>query len=818
MPRFYASPARRARLAALRRPWSQAASDPAAPEPEPEPVTSAGVPDLSDPHLDRKVVIRYYNEDGPGRYRRLRDNDEYSEAVAGVGGAKGDVSLQELERQMESLKELLEVVDTMDKRLATNRLLSLKKSLRDKLKATFRFAGGDALELGRATTATPQVPVDKQRSAQHRRALDMLNLFFRHLFDKHKGVLRPDDLVVGWKRYSDARTALLKQAGMVPPAVWNALFVILSWDIPENSNRMDRVLQLARDMAQAGVTLGPSQHLLALEALYVHGSREDALQGWKRAAATLGAAPEVMVDFWEMGVRMSCHSGDVERARHAVQKLLSGHRQFDARVLVPYIRCLATARNSNGTESSDQEARDDEIWEAIQLLKSSLGDGLTIEDYDDVIAALLAADCLDLALHTFVDMMFSGKVDSRGKAHLPGKIANRFFIGKWLKRLIGAGDLDGAFKVIRFLLAQKVELAPIQVNGLVGAWLRTGTAKNAKKAEQLAWSMIRSRMVFVDLRKREESTAWLPAARLIMSRRHDYVEDGGWLQFAPRATMETFSLLLRNYQKRRLYDQVNRLWEALGRCEMPMDDYFLNLSIKSCTDRGDIEGAVKLYRDMPAYGIPPNGGTFGLLFDTLSVHRLHVVDADAKAADRRAARRFFAELVAAPFAVEPAGGRALDLVHKVLYTFQKLADPAAMLVAAQAARALLGFRPTEPLLLALMTGSAPRDVTTTASPRRKRDVVRAARELELIVGARADALRAQGADLGNLGDEGKAEVLHLVLVDYVRARAARKGVELGEDVIKQAAREMGVWDVVIEPDEHKIRALTKTAAAKRPAA
>ncbi len=106
--------------------------------------------------------------------------------------------------------------------------------------------------------------------------------------------------------------------------------------------------------------------------------------------------------------------------------------------------------------------------------------------------------------------MFSGAIDLHGKTKLPAQVANHFFFGKWLKRLIGAHDLDGAYKVVCYSGAASVLAAAIQLNGLLGAWMRTKTASNVEKAEKLGWAMIRSRLMFVDLRRRQEALGQWP--------------------------------------------------------------------------------------------------------------------------------------------------------------------------------------------------------------------------------------------------------------------------------------------------------------------
>ena len=196
---------------------------------------------------------------------------------------------------------------------------------------------------------------------------------------------------------------------------------------------------------------------------------------------------------------------------------------------------------------------------------------------------LLATNRLEYALQAFVDLMFSSPIDVRGRTKLPMAVSNQFFVGKWLKRLIGAGDLDGAYKVIVYLQDKGITASPIQLNGLIGAWLRSETAEGLEKAEDLAWNMIRARLNYVHMRHRQR-------AMEVPTKLYDpcgpkpgrsAADRDPPFHCATRATAETFSLLAENYISRNLPKSLEELWGAFQYSEIKMTSFLMNQVLRS---------------------------------------------------------------------------------------------------------------------------------------------------------------------------------------------------------------------------------------------
>ncbi|CAK7215253.1 hypothetical protein SCUCBS95973_002419 [Sporothrix curviconia] len=698
---------------------------------------------------DEDVVIRFFNQEDDGTIRETGSN--------GLTREEND-QLQLLQGQLKETERMIRKYEARGANGAMRRRTVRANPKYDTIKELEKE--GESLEDGggrndqeEVDSSTAAVRIDDTGlTATARRHVKNLNNILRpaaRRLQRRKGggAAGVDTKIITalWSRYGAARTGLAESWSNISPAAWDCLWTVLAWDDAQDSSssssvrnprRMSHIYYLAKDMQAAGVALTDAQQLLAMEAMFVEGWPAAALENWRRGAATLGVRPSTAVDYWELGVRMCALQGDLERAERAADRLFSTDLQEqlkkdaisptdktrgDPRVLFQLIRSAAA-----------HDAKD-KAWAAYRKLRDLLGeetvDGsgggggdMTIEDYDTVVACFLTANHTEYAFDVFVDMMFSGALDlhqqklqkeGTGRTRLPSAVANHFFFGKWLKRLIGAGDLDGAYRVLQFMQARGIMTASVQVNGLLGAWLRSGTAENQARADTLAWRMVESRRLFVDLRRRERAVEWPLKLRVggltagEVAAANDPPQND--LTFVPKATVETFLLMADNYKNRGQLAQLEKLWEAFRACEMPSTDAFMmNQLLESYVHDGRADEARALYRDLvqgPSR-IVPNAHTFLVLFKSLAVHR-HVFRAMSDDARRVAwvdCRQLVAEMVqlaSVAFQPETTGGAragALDtreivffqaLGRMVLHTFRKTGDYVGLCVMLQTLRRLL---------------------------------------------------------------------------------------------------------------------------------
>jgi hypothetical protein len=790
------------------------------------PAPASGFPeDFADlagpiPPGEAKPVIRYFNETEPGRYRQLKDNAEFNKVSTPLD-QEIETSMAELEEQMENMAKLLDLTDKLDSpNMSTNMRQKYRRKLRDQLQ--FTKESRPAMQL-QVPSETKSLFISSEGLHHRARELvDKLNRFFIKLSKDQKGTVSPEELANCWRLYSAVRASLRYAKGSwdnVPPEAWKVLWGILSLEGPENPNRMHHIFALGQDMTTAGVRLQPAQHLLVIEAIFLEGFEKEAIENWKRANTILGENTDTVKDYWELGVRMYSHHGDLVRARNAIDVLKRSEHDFDVQALFPLVRGLA----------KDVATRD-QAWDTYREMRELLGDSMTIDHYDEVISAFLESGCVELGLHAFVDMMYSGAVNSHGKQALPVVVGNKFFIGKWLKRLIGAGDLTGAYQVLRFAQDKRVLVDAIQINGLLGAWFRSEAADNMEKAEKLAWAMIRSRLLFISLRQRSEAFNFTFRLQETMSQNDVAATSLGLenpadeLTYVPRATLETFALLAQNYQSRGRTAELSALWTAFKQSEMRADSFLMNQLIRSALQSNDPSRAHAIYQDMAVAATTEQTGqtpppvaadaeTFVQLFQSLAINRLHAVPRGDFAAETQLARHIFSEMARSPFTMAP---RVRDVLCKTaLVSLMKLKDYAGALVAARALRVLCGFRVTEGLLLELMTGSSAKTVRMSpdmGGRRAKRKVLGATLEISQMVDRQERILQENGRSLDDLTEEERDDQVFIMLESMIRRRATPGGWVDEPEPSRVAAVDMGVFDVVVKADPTATGRLRKQEA------
>ncbi|KXJ95561.1 hypothetical protein Micbo1qcDRAFT_157549, partial [Microdochium bolleyi] len=181
-----------------------------------------------------------------------------------------------------------------------------------------------------------------------------------------------------WKAYMSTRKALVCRRNAVPAATWELLWEVLASGGESNGNRMAHIAVLARDMQNSGARLHDDQQLLAIEAMFIDGHEKEAIENHRRLVTTLGAKNTTALDFWQLGLRMYCLLGDLERAERVVDTITELPGTKDPRFLLPFIR--ACSENSSSAEAG---------YNAYRRLRDMLGDDMTIEDYDQITAYFL---------------------------------------------------------------------------------------------------------------------------------------------------------------------------------------------------------------------------------------------------------------------------------------------------------------------------------------------------------------------------------------------------------------------------------------------
>lgn len=738
-----------------------------------------------------ETTVRYFEQGEDSKIRRMRDGDEFDRSLTQLdtGELRSSISRLKLGSQSQEERDAFdEVIQAMgatftdirapeDLEKLSARLKAYSASIdRELEQATSDFPDDIAKEIrgiyieddpdavmepvqGEKVPAIPESPW----TMNQRRKVSRLNAVLKRVHNELQNGAEISSAHVAsvYKAYHSVRLTLARAWSHVPLEAWDFLWKIFSVEESVNIHRLSHVSLLSRDMSEANVDLTPSQQLLTIEAVFVDGWQERAMSSWKRCISSLGEPrSESFQDFWELGVRMHCRLGDLDQAQRALNKLID--RKSDPRILMPMIRTLS----ESGTAENNEKA-----WAMYRQLRELLGQNMKLADYDQVISYFLATNQVENALQAFVDMMSDGQIDLKKQHFLPSVVANKFFIGKWLKRLIGAGDLGGAYSVVKFMQERGVGASPIQLNGLIGAWLRSGGAENVEKADKLAWEMIEARIDFVKSR---------------MSKSIKIQAQEAWRTTKPRATLETFCLIADSYRLRGLHNRQEALWEAFRDAQISPDAFMMNQLLESYITANQVPEALGLYRNLVhEQGVKPDPFTFSALWKTLNINNFHVAPATTQD-DLRTARQLFAE-TAKYKDVFSSDGMDGQLARKILHTFRRLQDTPATMVALIALKDIFRFLPPDALTLEMSIGTMK---LSWDAPAQRRKLLSAKRELD-------HALQTTfGDQVDQLDGDQRGEALQLFLLRKLGASIEHENMD---ELIDAAALEMGVSDL-LAPD------------------
>lgn len=775
---------------------------------------------------DKGYTVNYFEKDETGEVRRVsvgEDEDDVDmedikalEASAMAKLKRLDATLESLNRRSQFLEKLL------TRHGPTGAVEAYRKALE---------SYGDDEDLN--TSGIPLIAVDgnlvsikKAELAKINNLIDLLNTWVKRAAEARKeGKLNKQHIAKSWSYFVHLKHIIHKGTVItVPKKAWDTLWNLFSFEGPANPARMAQIRDLYNVMTSVEAPLSDEQHLLAIEAAFVEGYTTFATDHWKRFAPVLGNKESCAIAFWELGVRLWSQQGDIPRAERASRAALdraSPSTPADSRVLLHLIKAYA--------RQADYAEKGFLLYRRMRELAKELGKPMEIEDYDDVISVFLTTGHTDYAMFAFTDMMFAGTINLYGKTKLPSSVKNMYFFGKWLKRLIGAGDLDGAYKVLVYMQKNGVMAPAIQVNGLIGAWLRTKIVGNRKKAVDLAWAMIEARKAFVELRKRERLAEW--PIRLYDGRPNSSDHQGEELDYTmvPRATAETFILMAENCRERGLFGRLEELFVAYKESEIGGDALMMNELIAAAAAQGRGDKAQEIYRMMVhEHDILPNADTHAVLFKSLPINNLkgrHLeqVAPDTVARSSELARSFFADMMTSTWVYQEEGWRARHggmlseaQVRLILHSFRKCGDYVGVIVALECLRDVLRFKITRNVLLEMIAEVEDID---RPSPRTHKVVVRTTMKLQsLVEKMQAERQAAAEKEGGQGAAEAEAEAptdpdkvrdpqfLYSILLEHYLEKARKQHHDLWyfKREMQKAWKGMGAATVVrpgLEDDE-----------------
>lgn len=537
-----------------------------------------------------------------------------------------ETELREVEGKGDSGKTLIEPI-----------LEKYPEELQEKFRAELR---ADAVEEARKTKELqdflPTVEIKWPLPPEQDLYLQTLNANVR------KGTIKMGEEPLRrklWQSYARCKAFLPSFLDHVPDGVWGILWRAQTFALKdEDPTWASRIITLHEDLTSVGKKLAGEQEFLYIEALIHEGRLDQAIAVWQDLGDIVKEHGQLSAEHELSGVRLFTSTGDSEKALQLAQKYLVKADQADSRILLPIIDTWLKRGDDTGMKHA---------WALYLVLKTKLGSDITMDDYDKIAMAFIYRGRTGLALAVFKDMMLTGQetnfesvqlfkkslgliekaqasvitaddlntVSLTALTVMPRKYQNKFFYGSWLKKLLGMGESDAAKSVIELMYERGVKPDSKHLNGIIGAWFRSGRQSDREKAERMAWAMIHERLDFVDKRRRRDDV-FSPSISADVDR----------TSLPPHlnrtvspANIETFALLLQHYSRRPTKDNVKLLQNAVRWAEIRPNHYFINHLLFFELRRGQPQAAWAMYKDMFSR-VQPDLETFACLWECEKAH------------------------------------------------------------------------------------------------------------------------------------------------------------------------------------------------------
>lgn len=633
-----------------------------------------------------------------------------------------------------------------------------------------------------------------------------------------------------WRWYCRGKHNIPALPRMIPARAWQVLWETQSVEAPTNPDRLQHINQILEDMISVAHPLTEEQRLVYIDTL-VHLERfELALQRWHDEYENRGASHRIL----EVGISLFKKIGDLDRAHLLLQEYLTRYPTRDPRIILT----LITANVKNGN--------DDLAFALYLQLRSKLGSEMTMDDYDVIALQFLNKDKKDLALAVFRDMMLQGSENIRrgffnqkkqeemykavfNRIHvlrssssnvtevnnvslaamsaLPHQWQNKYFYGSWMKKMIGLGQLDAASKIVELMYERGVAPDTKHINGLLGAFLRSDDPTLQERGLSLGWSMIQQRLDFTWRRRERNRHGPRSVVTSVRDNEEGIVIPPHVARPVPRASIETFNVLVLYYIVKQSWGHVKHLHRMLRPAEISMDSFFMNHLLQMELYFKDQQSAWRLFVKT-ARTVPPDMETYNCLWTA----ELRHIDRH-KTQDHSGfplPRQLFSVMLTWLSSMDEkhtAIAReafSVEIYGKIVKSFCDEKDFVGCLVAVHALAQHFGHYPDHDIARIVTTAvsNLPESHMPQIRGRRGRQQLpvsqarlkKTAAVLSALANRRAQNAMEHGIDMEKLTPEERAEESMNLLSEFIRVVLVRSSgkPDAVEQSIEHAAQEMGV--------------------------
>lgn len=317
----------------------------------------------------------------------------------------------------------------------------------------------------------------------------------------------------------------------------------------------------------------------------------------------------------------------------------------------------------------------------------------------------------------------------------------------------------------------------------------------------MAWKMIATRIEFVEQRA-IQSELKSPLRAVKVGGRQGQRS----IFLIPKATIETFSILVQQYRRRQKQDRLVDLFRTLKKAQIPPNTTFMNQLIMVDAKSHQSQWAWDTYTSLvDNYGVDPDFETFQSLWHLMK----RATDPISKGSHRSFAtcRSLFSEMAKRAPLLNRGEKMPRELYDEIVLCFSLAEDQVGTAVALRALQQTFKVYPDEQTVRTIVLQLARLGLRNSAGSRPRRlDLNKASKARIAQVTAvmasfkeqRTDDLLQQGIKFDGLSEEARLEESLLLLshmLHYVyRAKMAGLSAPSSSEMSKIAAAQMGVPD------------------------
>jgi hypothetical protein len=345
------------------------------------------------------------------------------------------------------------------------------------------------------------------------------------------------------------------------------------------------------------------------------------------------------------------------------------------------------------------------------------------------------------------------------------------------------------------------------LNGIVGAWLRDGSPSSRKKAQEMAWAMIHTRIGFVQRRAEIASSSSRSGST---NQDHKRPVPAFLRRRIPSATIETFSILLLHYTRRSNGEAAERVISLMtGPAQIAPNSFVMNHSLYAALRNEDIQGVWKMFKTLTEI-VRPDLETFACLWDTAKAQ--YDKSKAAHAADFPSARVLYAEMSQwlsrlSPRDMQKAQAAfSRDLYNQIIRSFCLSSDLNGTLCALHGLQATFGEYPdsdTTRMVVIQITRLLPPEAQPDASTRRsfrrrgsqsRNAISKVAGILETVADQKTSALVKEGINPDDMDDSTAKRTQLQILSDFIFVilKKLKSVSRYAESDVSNVAKVMGV--------------------------